>query len=125
MDQSSRTPLLDKDGREIVVTRALVPLEPDGSAVMEFNLDSCPLFGPVVVFELLLRGDAVVASHADIDDEAQTVCWNPASPIPHSGDSAAQEMSLLMAAGGAGCLLTANAVAFCTLRRRANRTPLP
>lgn len=125
MDQSSRTPLLDKDGREIVVTRALVPLEPDGSAVMEFNLDSCPLFGPVVVFELLLRGDAVVASHADIDDEAQTVCWNPASPIPHSGDSAAQEMSLLMAAGGAGCLLTASAVAFCTLRRRANRTPLP
>ena len=27
--------------------------------------------------------------------------------------------------GGAGCLLTASAVAFCTLRRRANRTPLP
>ncbi len=116
MDRNSREPLTGRDGRGISVTRALVPLEAEGSAVMEFDLDSSSLTGPTVVFEVLLRGDSIVAIHADIDDEEQTVHWTPVLPIPRSGDSTIREGNLLMAVGGAACLMAASTIALCALR---------
>ncbi len=112
MDKESRTPLVGPNGKELSATTALVPQTPDGSVVLEFDLDASALANSAtVVFEILMRDNTVVASHIDIDDEAQTVRWTSPMPIPESGDRTARPESLLAVAGAAACMAVAGALA--------------
>lgn len=71
--------IVDKDtkdeisGAESVVVD-FVPTDTDGTVNVEFTIDASKLAGKsVVAFEGLYRDKAEVASHADINDEKQTV----------------------------------------------------
>lgn len=68
--------LVDKaDGSELAVEElSFVPDESAGMVKVAFNVDSALVSGrSVVAFEELYCGDTLVARHADIDDEGQTV----------------------------------------------------
>lgn len=68
--------LVDRaDGSELAVEElSFVPDEAAGTVEVAFNVDSALVSGrPVVAFEELYCGESLVARHADIDDEGQTV----------------------------------------------------
>lgn len=74
--------LMDKStGKELMVgdqpVRASVlftPNAPDGEVEVEFALDTTSIENrDIVVFEYLTKDDVLVAEHADIDDQAQSV----------------------------------------------------
>jgi hypothetical protein len=73
MDKETGKPVL-VDGKEITAEKAFVPKEPSGSVNVEFVFNSTTLQNKIlVVFESLMYEGNVVATHADIDDDAQTV----------------------------------------------------
>lgn len=66
--------LLDKDGEPISATAELVPDEPNGSVEVTFSFDASDLGGcAIVAFEELRRDGVLLATHADVSDEGQTV----------------------------------------------------
>ena len=74
MDKATGEPLRDDTGSTIGGTCELTPTASEGSQDVTFKCDARALAGHVVVaFETLMRGDTRIASHADLDDEAQTV----------------------------------------------------
>ena len=110
-------------GRDVTSTVAFTPDAPNGSVDVTFELDGSGLDGhEVVAFESLKQDGEEVASHADIDDEGQTVELvppetPPATPpseehggkLPQTGDTA----SLLpagLAAAAAACVTGALAI---------------
>jgi len=73
-DQETGEPLLDENGEQIVSSATFVPEEPDGVVDLTYTLNSSLLAGrTVVVFEDLFHEGIKVASHADIEDESQSV----------------------------------------------------
>ncbi|MCI8469031.1 MAG: VaFE repeat-containing surface-anchored protein [Eggerthellaceae bacterium] len=65
---------LDGTGRPATAEITFWPEAADGIAEVAFDLDATALAGrTLVAFEELHRGDAVLASHADIADEGQAV----------------------------------------------------
>lgn len=73
MDKASEKPLL-VDGKEVRAEHTFTPTEAQGSVFLDFTFDSKALRkGSVVVFEDLYDGELLVTSHADINDEGQTV----------------------------------------------------
>lgn len=74
MLKSENAPLLDAGGNPVTASKTFKPTASSGSAELEFTFDASLLAGEtVVVFEDLLTDGKLVATHADIDDEGQSV----------------------------------------------------
>lgn len=69
--------------KAVTAKKTFTPKEPDGTVEMEFTFDSSALGGrSTVVFEELRKGEIVVATHADVKDEGQTVKIKEPEPEP-------------------------------------------
>lgn len=79
MNAETGKSILDADGKEITAETAFTPEKPDVSATVTFTFDSYFLGkgAKVVVFEELYEGENKVTAHADLQDEGQTVEFNP------------------------------------------------
>jgi len=79
MNAETGKSILDADGKEITAETAFTTEKPDGSATVTFTFDSYFLGkgAKVVVFEELYEGENKVTAHADLQDEGQTVEFNP------------------------------------------------
>ena len=72
--KSTGEPLLDAEGNPVTSTVEFTPQTPAGTVEMTFTFDSRLLDGEsLVAFETLYRGGIEIASHADLNDEGQTV----------------------------------------------------
>ena len=77
MDKGSGNPLL-VDGAEVTAETEFTPDQPSGTVELTYTLDASTMSGTtIVVFETLYQDDVEIASHADINDENQTVTINP------------------------------------------------
>lgn len=77
MDKGSGKPLL-VDGAEVTAETEFTPDQPSGTVELTYTLDASTLAGAtIVVFETLYSDGVEIATHADINDEAQTVIINP------------------------------------------------
>lgn len=82
MDKSTGKALTGEDGKPITSSVTFTPDQPDGEVEVSFTFDAKLLGGKqVVVFESLYREDVLLAAHADIHDEGQTVRFQPAIGI--------------------------------------------
>ncbi|HAQ6572484.1 TPA: VaFE repeat-containing surface-anchored protein [Enterococcus faecium] len=73
MDKATEKPVL-VDGKEVTSTLTFVAETTDGTVNLDFILDARTLRGKeVVVFEDLFREGVLLASHADITDNDQTI----------------------------------------------------
>lgn len=80
MDQKTAEAIL-RDGAPLTSTTVFVPEASDGCAEVSFEVDSQILAGATVVaFEAVTQEGRTIAAHADIDDEAQTVTFEPPAP---------------------------------------------
>ena len=74
MVKSENAPLLDSEGNPVTASKTFKPTSATGAVELEFTFDASLLAGEtVVVFEDLLTDGKLVATHADIDDEGQSV----------------------------------------------------
>ncbi len=74
VDKETGEPLTDADGNELVSTAKFTAASADGSVDVKFTFDGTAMTGrSVVFFENVYYTDKLIAVHADIDDEAQTV----------------------------------------------------
>lgn len=75
MDKSTGEPLLVGE-QQVTAELEFTPDSPDGTVELTYTLDASALAGKVVVvFEDLYQGETLVASHADLEDEGQTVTF--------------------------------------------------
>ena len=83
MDKETGEPLLVGEGEEQAQVTAEVEFTPtsaQGTVELTYTFDASALAGKaVVVFEDLYQGENMVASHADINDEGQTVTFGKPS----------------------------------------------
>lgn len=79
MDKATGKELADKDGKPITAETVFTPDESSGTAEVKFTFDGIHLGEGVdtVVFESLYRDGVLVVTHADINDEGQTVKFRP------------------------------------------------
>ena len=74
VDKETGEPLTDADGNELVSTAKFTAASADGSVDVKFTFNGTAMAGrSVVFFENVYYTDKLIAVHADIDDEAQTV----------------------------------------------------
>lgn len=74
VDKETGEPLTDADGNELVSTAKFTAASADGSVDVKFTFDGTAMAGrSVVFFENVYYTDKLIAVHADIDDEAQTI----------------------------------------------------
>ena len=74
VDKETGEPLTDADGNELVSTAKFTAASADGSVDVKFTFDGTAMAGrSVVFFENVYYTDKLIAVHADVDDEAQTV----------------------------------------------------
>lgn len=74
VDKVTGEVIKDKDGKEITSTKKFTPKTSSGSVDIEFNIDGSLYQGRTfVVFEDVFYDNKLVATHADITDEQQTV----------------------------------------------------
>ena len=74
MDKDSKQPLKDEDGNEITSEKTFTATSKSGSVDIEFTYNSLKRQGKTtVVFENMYHNDKKVATHADIDDEGQSI----------------------------------------------------
>lgn len=75
MDKSTKKPVKDADGKEVIASKTFTPKDTEGKVKVTFKFQAGEGFGgtDIVVFEDLLIGKEVVATHSDIEDEGQTV----------------------------------------------------
>ena len=74
VDKETGEPLTDADRNELVSTAKFTAASADGSVDVKFTFDGTAMAGrSVVFFENVYYTDKLIAVHADIDDEAQTV----------------------------------------------------
>lgn len=84
MDKATGEPLIVGDN-QVTAETSFTPNQSDGTIELEFSFDASGLGGTsVVVFEHLYKDGIEVATHADINDEAQTVTL----VAPPEGESA-------------------------------------
>lgn len=79
MDKATGSPFLDADGNIVVGETVFTPEEPTGTVEVEFrfNANFVQEDTEIVVFEDLYYGDVQLATHADLEDESQTVTVHP------------------------------------------------
>lgn len=79
MDKATGEPLLVGE-QQVTAELEFTPDSPDGTVELTYTLDASALAGKaVVVFEDLYQGETLVASHADLEDEGQTVTFGQPS----------------------------------------------
>ena len=85
------------DGKEVTSTLTFVAESTDGTVYLDFVVDARTLRGKeVVVFEDLLRDDVLLASHADITDEDQTIkIVNPTITTKATNENGGKEILAL------------------------------
>ena len=89
MDKETGEPLLDADEEEITAETTFTPDEPNGTIELVYTLDSTLLADKeIVVFEDLYKDEILVASHADIEDENQTIKFKHFEILVNKVDSA-------------------------------------
>ncbi len=77
MDKVTGEPVTDTEGNKITTETAFTPEERNGEVEVTFVFDGTGMENKTfVVFENLYLEDFVVAAHADIEDEGQTI-WIP------------------------------------------------
>ena len=82
MDKATGEALTDETGQPVTSSVTFTPEQPEGEVEVTFSFDAKLLGGKtVVVFESLYREDVLLATHADLDDEGQTVRFQPAIGI--------------------------------------------
>ena len=75
MDKVTGEPLT-VDGKQVTAEKEFTPKAENGTEELSYTFNASALAGKaVVVFEDLYEGDAKVESHADIEDESQTVTF--------------------------------------------------
>ena len=75
MDKATGEPLLVGE-QQVTAELEFTPTSSEGTVELTYTFDASALAGKsVVVFEDLYQGENVVASHADINDEGQTVTF--------------------------------------------------
>lgn len=75
MDKETKKPVL-QDGKEVTAEKKLIPDTDSGEIQMEFTFDATKLKGEqVVVFEEVYLEEKLVAAHADLEDEGQSVTY--------------------------------------------------
>ena len=75
MNKATGKPLLVGE-QQVTAELEFIPDSPDGTVELTYTFDASALAGTsVVVFEDLYQGENVVASHADLEDEGQTVTF--------------------------------------------------
>ena len=75
MDKETSEPLLINE-QQVTAELEFTPTTSEGTVELTYTFDASALAGKaVVVFEDLYQGENVVASHADINDEGQTVTF--------------------------------------------------
>ena len=75
MDKSTCEPLL-VDGQQVTAELEFTPTSPEGTVELTYTFDASALAGrAVVVFEDLYQDESLVASHADLEDEGQTISF--------------------------------------------------
>ena len=78
MDKATGKAFLDADGKEIKAETTFTPTQPTGTVTVEFVFNATGLHGKeVVAFETLYYEGIELATHAEINDEGQTVTVNP------------------------------------------------
>ena len=89
MDKATGKPFLDFDGHEVKAETTFTPESRDGTVdvIFKFNSLNSKLDTDVVVFETLYREGMELTTHADIDDEGQTVKIR----VPEIGTTATSE----------------------------------
>ena len=89
MDKATGKPFLDFDGHEVKAEITFTPESRDGTVdvIFKFNSLNIKLDTDVVVFETLYREGMELTTHADIDDEGQTVKIR----VPEIGTTATSE----------------------------------
>ncbi len=81
MDKETNKPLLI-DGKEVTATTTFVPEEANGSVDISVTFNSSELYEKeVVFFERVYADEKLVAIHADIEDEGQTITFPPKPPV--------------------------------------------
>lgn len=76
MDQKTGKPIVDAKGQKITAEATFVAETSSGTVDVKFTFDGSNLQGEtVVVFENLYYGEKLLAVHADIKDEAQTITF--------------------------------------------------
>lgn len=74
MDKETGKPVLDADGKEITASTKFKAESTNGSVKVTFKFDGSNLAGQtIVVFEDVEYNGKLYATHADINDEAQTI----------------------------------------------------
>lgn len=111
VDKETGKPI-QPDGRDVTSTVAFTPEAPSGSVDVTFEVDGSALGGhAVVVFESLKQDGEEIASHADIDDEGQTVELVPPETPPATPPSEEHDGGKLPQTGDTASLLPAGLVA--------------
>lgn len=83
MDKETGNELLGSDGKAITVITEFTPESANGSVEVTFTVPGSLLIGKTVVaFEGLSYENNLIAVHADIDDEGQTVKFPKPTPTP-------------------------------------------
>jgi len=82
MDKATGSPLL-VDGQEITAETTFIPTTANGTVDVSFTFHGSALWGKeVVVFESLYRDGIEIYTHADINDQGQTVTFPEQPKIP-------------------------------------------
>jgi hypothetical protein len=101
VDAQTGVPVSAADGTAVAAEVTFSPTGRDGVQEVSFDLDATQLAGTsTVVVENLVHDGVIVASHAELDDEAQTVRWHVEEDMPVLGDRGT-ESPLASVAGGA------------------------
>lgn len=80
MDKETKEPVL-QNGKEVTAEKKLIPDTDSGELQMEFTFDATKLKGEqVVVFEEVYLEEKLVAAHADLEDEGQSVIYKKEKP---------------------------------------------
>ena len=119
MDKSTGQPFL-VNGEQVTSEVTFTPEAADGSVKVTFAFDTSAITDDtsVVVFETLYQNGTELTTHADINDQAQTVTITVPAPVPQTGDSA--NLPIALALGGLLLSLAAGGIIFFLLRRKQN-----
>lgn len=120
MDKASGTPFAI-NGTPLESEVRFTPNAPEGSVEVAFSFDAAQAAGrTLVVFEELSKDGAVVATHADLGDVAQTVTVTQEPLFAHLAQTG-DRMRVLVAAAFATALVSAAALCAPHLRRHLER----
>ena len=108
------------NGQQVTSEVTFTPEAADDSVKVTFTFDTSAITDDtsVVVFETLYQNGTELTTHADINDQAQTVTITVPAPVPQTGDSA--NLPIALALGGLLLSLAAGGIIFFLLRRKQN-----